>query len=206
MNIGYLRVSTAEQNEGRQLEGLQLDKTFLDKCSAGTLNRPGLDQMKEFAREGDSVFIHSLDRLGRNVGQVKEILDFFTKKGVKVHLVKESLTIDENATGLSTFILNMLAAFAEFERNVIKERQREGIKLAKAQKKYKGRAVVVTPEIAEQINWMIDCGKSKSEICRHYNISRTTFYKYAKKQLPKYYLPKLERPPEDAPKDKMQIC
>lgn len=191
LKIGYIRVSTIDQNEARQLEGLQLDKVFIDKCSAGTLDRPGLDQVREFAREGDQVYIHSLDRLGRNVDQVKKIIDFFLEKKVVVVFVRENITVDQNTTGLSAFILTMLSAFAEFERAIIRERQAEGIRIAKSRGKYKGRKPVITPEMADQINFMVNCGQKITDICRHYNISRNTFYRYANKKLPKFYIPKL---------------
>lgn len=195
-------MSTHDQNEARQLDGFELDKIFTDRCSAGTRERPGLNQLLEYARAGDTVFIHSLDRLGRSVEIVKKILDELLSKNVKVHFLKENLLIDENSNHFTNFIIQMLSSFAEFERNIIKERQAEGIRIAKLNKKYCGKKPVISPEMAENINFMVSCGKKVTEICRHYKISRSSFYKYAAKKLPKRYIPKFEV--TDAPADNLQ--
>lgn len=146
MNIAYIRVSTIEQNEGRQVEVMKkydIDKTFIEKASGKDTNRPQLQELLDFAREGDVVYIESFSRLARNTKDLLELMDSMKAKGIKVISIKEGFDI---STPNGKLMLTMLGAIAEFERDITLERQREGIALAKAQGKYKGRKAKELPE------------------------------------------------------------
>ena len=137
--IGYARVSTHEQNEARQLaefEKRKTDRIFLDKCSGKDANRPQLKKLLEYVREGDTVIVTEYSRLARSTSDLLSIVEQLTEKGVRIVSVKENL---DTSTPQGKLMLTMFAGLAEFERAVILERQREGIAIAKAQGKYKGR-------------------------------------------------------------------
>ena len=129
--IGYIRVSTVDQNTERQLDGLKLDKVFTDKASGKDVNRPQLKAAREYVREGDRLVVHSLDRLARNLVDLKNIVSELTARDVTVQFVKENLTFTNEDNAMSNLLLSVMGAFAEFERALIRERQREGIALAK---------------------------------------------------------------------------
>lgn len=146
MNIAYVRVSTVDQNEGRQIEAMKncgIDKTFMDKLSGGTTNRAQLQAMLEFAREGDTVYIESFSRLARDTRDLLNLIEQMTQKGIKVISLKENL---DTSTPTGKLILTVIAGIATFERDIMLERQREGIALAKASGKYKGRAAKKIPK------------------------------------------------------------
>lgn len=148
MNIAYVRVSTVEQNEQRQLEGLKnynIDKWFTEKVSAKDTNRPQLKAMIEFAREGDTIYIWDFSRLARSTKDLLDIVEELTNKGVHLRSVKENL---DTSTPSGKLMLTMIGAINEFERANMLERQREGIAIAKAEGKYKGRPSVIYPD-----NW-----------------------------------------------------
>ena len=139
MNIGYVRVSTVDQNEARQIEGLQkygIEKWFTEKISGKDINRPQLQAMLDFAREGDTVYVHDFSRLARSTKDLLNIVDTLTEK--KIHLVSNKEAID-TSTPQGKLMLTMIAAIYEFERTNMLERQREGIAIAKANHVYKGR-------------------------------------------------------------------
>lgn len=148
MNIAYVRVSTVEQNEQRQLEGLKnynIDKWFTEKVSAKDTNRPQLKTMIEFAREGDTIYIWDFSRLARSTKDLLDIVEELTNKGIHLKSVKENL---DTSTPSGKLMLTMIGAINEFERANMLERQREGIAIAKADGKYKGRPSVTYPD-----NW-----------------------------------------------------
>lgn len=141
MNVAYVRVSTVEQNEQRQIEALEkhdIDKWFKEKISGKSMNRPKLKEMLEFVREGDTVFIHDFSRLARSTKDLLEIVEQLNEKGV--HLVSNKENID-TSTPTGKLMLTMIGAIAEFERQNLLERQREGIAIAKRTGKYRGRQV-----------------------------------------------------------------
>ena len=142
MNIGYVRVSTVEQNEARQLESLKgydIDRWYTEKVSGKDLNRPELQKMLDFAREGDTIYIHDFSRISRSVKDLLSLIDTLEAKKVHLVSVKESLDTSTPAGGL---MLTMIGAINEFERANLLERQREGIAIAKAKGKYKGRKAI----------------------------------------------------------------
>ena len=177
--IGYVRVSTLDQNTERQLDGIQLDQTFEDKASGKDTVRPQLMALIQFARKGDTVIVHSLDRLARNLDDLRRIVRELTDKGVKVQFVKENLTFEQdNQNPMANLMLSVMGAFAEFERSLIRERQREGITLAKAKGVYKGRKKVLSAEQEQLLKNAVAAGKPKAQIAREFGISRDTVYKY----------------------------
>src|SRR5258708_3639531 len=125
--IGYQRVSTVDQNTDRQLDGVELDKMFTDKASGKDANRPALARAIEYARDGDTLVVHSMDRLARNLEDLRRLVRELNGQGVKVEFIKENLIFTGEDNAMSTLLLSMLGAVAEFERSMILERQCEGI-------------------------------------------------------------------------------
>lgn len=178
MQVGYRRVSTLDQNLSRQLEGIAVDKTFEDKLSGKDRNRPQLDLAMQFCREGDTLIVHSMDRLARNLSDLLGIVREMTAKGIAVQFVKENLRFTGNDTPTATLILSVMGACAQFERAMILERQREGIALAKAAGKYKGRKRSLNTTQARELCERAAKGTPKSDLAEHYGISRESVYAY----------------------------
>lgn len=183
MLVGYVRVSSLDQNPERQLEelkGLQVEKIFVDKQSGKDIERPELQKMLAFVREGDVLIVHSLDRLARNLADLLTMVQELTDRGVSVRFINEKLDFDagKESSPMAKLMLSMVGAFAEFERSMIKRRQAEGIALAKARGVYKGRQRSVTDEQIDTIKTMIDQGVPMAVAARKVGISRTTAYKY----------------------------
>lgn len=176
--VGYVRVSTEDQNTDRQLEGVDLDKTFTDKISGKDTNRPELKRMLEFVREGDVVIIHSMDRLARNLDDLRRMVKELTAKGIKVQFVKENLTFTGEDSPMSNLLLSLLGAVAEFERALIRERQKEGIAAAKRKGVYGGRKRVLKPNQVEELKSRAGAGEKRAALARELGISRETLYQY----------------------------
>lgn len=178
MRVGYIRVSTEEQNTDRQLSGIQVDKTFMDKLSGKSMKRPQLELMLDFVREGDTVVVHSMDRLARNLDDLRRIVSSLNARQVKVEFVKESLVFSGDDSPMSLLLLSVMGAFAEFERALIRERQREGIEQAKKRGVYKGRRKKLNSDQEKQLCDRVAAGESKAAIARDLGISRETVYSY----------------------------
>jgi len=176
--VGYVRVSSEDQNTDRQLEGVTIDKTFTDKLSGKDVNRPELQRMLEFVREGDQVVIHSMDRLARNLDDLRKIVKDLTAKGVKVQFIKESLIFTGEDSPMSNLLLSLLGAVAEFERSLIKERQREGISAAKKKGVYLGRPRLMDHNQVEELKRRAADGEKRAGLAREFGLSRETLYKY----------------------------
>lgn len=176
--IGYVRVSTVGQNTDRQLDGMKLDRVFEDKASGKSADRPELAALLSHVREGDVVVIHSMDRLARNVDDLRKIVKDLTDRGVRVEFVKEGLTFTGEDSPMSELMLTMLGAVAQFERSLIRERQLEGIALAKREGKYKGRTKALTAEQVADLREQASSGKPKTELARTFGVSRQTVYHY----------------------------
>jgi DNA invertase Pin-like site-specific DNA recombinase len=174
--VGYIRVSSLDQNIERQLEGVQLDKVFTDKASGKDTSRPQLQAALEYLREGDLLLIHSMDRLARSVDDLRRLVLDLTKKGVHVQFVKENLTFTGEDSPMSNLLLSLLGAVAEFEHAMIRERQREGIELAKRAGVYKGRKPSLTAVQIEEIRKRVASGEKKAALAAEYRISRQTLY------------------------------
>jgi DNA invertase Pin-like site-specific DNA recombinase len=178
--VGYLRVSTLDQSTERQLDGIALDKTYTDKASGKDANRPQLEAALGYVREGDTLVIHSMDRLARNLDDLRRIVRELTARGVAVQFVKESLTFTGEDSPMATLLLSVMGAFAEFERSLIKERQKEGIAIAKEKGVYKGRKPAKSPEQIAAIRRQDEerGKKNRAELARLHGISRETLYQY----------------------------
>jgi DNA invertase Pin-like site-specific DNA recombinase len=180
MRVGYVRVSSDDQNTDRQLDGLSLDKVFTDKLSGKNVDRPALQQMINFVRERDTVVVHSMDRLARNLDDLRKIVCMLTSKKVKVEFIKESLVFTGEDSPMSMLLLNVMGAFAEFERSLILERQKEGIEAAKKKGVYKGRRKLLNDDQANELRSRVAAGEQKASIARDFGISRETVYSYLK--------------------------
>jgi DNA invertase Pin-like site-specific DNA recombinase len=178
--IGYIRVSTSDQNTDRQLEGLQLDKIFTDHASGKSKDRPALIECLNYIRDGDMLIVHSMDRLARNLDDLRGIVKRLTDSGIRVEFVKESLLFTGEDSPMSTLLLSVMGAFAEFERALIRERQREGIDLAKKRGAYKGRVPSLNPEQIIIIKQQLAIGVPKAKLSREFNVSRQTIYSLLK--------------------------
>jgi len=177
-HIGYVRVSSVEQNTNRQLEGVELDRTFTDRASGKDTRRPALEELLRFVREGDVVIVHSIDRLARNLPDLRRIVEDLTGRGIQLRFVKENLTFSGDDSPMSTLLLSVMGAFAEFERALIRERQAEGIAAAKRRGVYKGRKKALSREQAEELKERVRNGERKSALAKAFRISRETLYRY----------------------------
>ena len=185
--IGYVRVSSVDQNDARQLDGLVLDKIFTDKASGKDVHRPQLQALLSHVREGDHVYVHSMDRLSRSLKDLQEVVELLTARGVAVEFCKENLKFERpgnnsggHTAAYSKLLLQMLGAVGEFERALIRERQREGIAIAKTKGVYKGRKPGLNAEMKLKLREMIASGISKTEIAKNLAISRASVYQYIK--------------------------
>ena len=176
--IGYKRVSTVDQNEARQLDGVDVDRLFVDKASGKDRNRPQLAEMLRFVRDGDTVVVHSLDRLGRNVDDLRHIVTDLTNRGVRVEVITQGLIFTGDDNPMNKMLLTMLGAVAEFELAMIRERQAEGIAVAKAAGKYKGRKATLDTEQAAGLRARHTAGETVAALAREYGITRQSVYNY----------------------------
>lgn len=174
--VGYVRVSTADQNTDRQLEGLELNKVFTDHASGKDTNRPQFQAMLAHVREGDEVVVHSMDRLARSLVDLRRTVDDLTAQGIRVRFVKEGLTFGDTSDPCAVLMLSVMGAVAEFERSLLLERQREGIAIAKTKGVYKGRKPSLSPEQTEEVKRRLAVGESAAALAQEYDVSRATIY------------------------------
>jgi DNA invertase Pin-like site-specific DNA recombinase len=174
--VGYIRVSSIDQNTDRQLDGQDLDKVFTDKASGKDTKRSQLQAALDYIREGDELVVHSMDRLARNLDDLRRIVLELTKKGVHVRFVKENLTFTGEDSPMSNLLLSLLGAVAEFERSMIRERQREGIAMAKKAGVYKGRKPSLTAQQVAEIRKRVAAGEKKARLALEFGVSRQTLY------------------------------
>jgi len=179
-NIGYIRVSTVDQKTDRQLDDIQLDRVFTDKCSGSTTKRPQLEQLKGHVREGDIVHVHSIDRMARNLEDLLDLIRFFDDKGVQVQFKKENMTFaGAESNPMQKLILSVMGSVAEFERAIILERQREGIEQAKQRGVYKGRKKSIDRDKVLELHQQ---GVKKMQIAKKLGIGRATVYRILEEQ------------------------
>jgi DNA invertase Pin-like site-specific DNA recombinase len=171
-------VSAIDQRSDRQLDGVTLDRTFTDKASGKDVRRPELEAMVGFVRDGDTVVCHSMDRLARNLDDLRSIVRKLTAKGVEVCFVKEQLTFTGEDTAVANLLLSVMGAFAEFERSLIRERQREGIELAKKRGAYRGRKRSLSDDQVAELRQRVEDGVPKAVLARELGVSRETLYQY----------------------------
>lgn len=174
MQIAYIRVSTIDQNEQRQVEAMQrysIEKWFVEKVSAKDTNRPKLQELLDYAREGDVVHIHDFSRLARSTKDLLDIVELLNRKGVTLVSNKENI---DTSTPTGKLMLTMIGAINEFERTNLLERQKEGISIAKRNGKYKGRKAIVIPDFAAHYQRYLSREVSKAQLARELGISRPT--------------------------------
>lgn len=172
MNIGYIRVSTVEQNTARQLEGVELDRTYEDKCSGKDTNRPELNNMLKNLRSGDTLHVHDISRMARNIADLLDLVKSITAQGVTIRFHKEALTFTSNQNDpMQKLMLTMLGAVYEFEKDMMLERQREGIAIAKAAGKYKGRKPSVD---REKVIELLKGGMSIRKVAAQVGVANST--------------------------------
>lgn len=177
--VAYIRVSSVGQNTARQLDGLALDRIFEDAVSGKDTNRPALQECLAYLREGDTLHVHSMDRLARNLDDLRRMVKELTGRGVAVRFHKEGLTFTGDDSPMATLLLSMLGAVAEFERSLIAERRQEGIAIAKAKGDvYKGRKPSLSDEKAADLRKRASAGENKAALAREFGISRATLYAY----------------------------
>lgn len=178
--IGYARVSTEDQHLDRQLaelEKLGLKKIFTDQCSGKDTDREGFQLMMDYVRDGDELYVLSMDRLARSTVDLLTVTQTLKEKGVSVHFLKENVHIVPygEASAISDLMLTMLGAVAQFERSLIRERQAQGIALAKKRGVYKGRKPI-SDTVIEKAREMIASGIPKSKVAKKLGVSRNTLY------------------------------
>ena len=184
MNVAYIRVSTVEQNESRQIESLKkydIEKFFTEKVSAKDTNRPKLQEMLDFVRSGDTIYIHDFSRLARSTKDLLEIVEFLKEKEVNLVSTKENL---DSSTPTGKLMLTMIGAINEFERQNLLERQKEGIAIAKAEGKYKGRKEISVPNFDKYYEKYMKRELTKTQLAKELGVSRPTLDKLIKEREP----------------------
>lgn len=177
MNIGYVRVSSCDQNTDRQLEGMELDVVFTDTASGKDLFRPAFEDCFDRLKEGDVLHVHSIDRLTRNLQDLLVLLSAMLERGVTVRFHKEKLTFSNDSSPFQKLRLQIIGAVAEFERAFIRERQREGIAFAKLKGKYKGRKAILSSKQTQEIARRVARQESVAALAKEYGVSRQTIYR-----------------------------
>lgn len=178
-SIGYIRVSSEGQNTARQLDGVKLDKEFVDTITGSIRNRPQLEECLNYVRKGDTLHVHSIDRLARNLRDLQEIIDGLVCKDVSVKFHTENLTFTGDDSPMSKLTLHLMGAFAEFERTITRTRQREGIDAAQKEGKHLGRPKL-DKALSEKVRQLKATGSSVSEISKQMDLSRPSIYKLLK--------------------------
>ena len=176
--VAYRRVSTLDQSTARQLDGMTFDREFTDKASGKDTSRPALQETLAYLREGDRLVVHSMDRLCRNLGDLRDIVKSLTSRGVAVEFVKENMVFTNESTPMAQFMLNIMGSFAELERAMILSRQREGVAIAKAKGVYKGRVPAIRAgngKLAE-LTKLLAQNTPVAEMARQLGVSRQTIY------------------------------
>ena len=177
--IAYIRVSSLDQSTDRQFtkkERSYFHNIYEEKASAKDSKRPVLKECMNYLRGGDTLHVHSIDRFARNLMDLQTLLNNLNDKGVTVKFHKENLEFSGTSDSMQKLMLQMMGAFAEFERNLIRERQREGIQAAKAKGKQIGAKSKLTDSQVKEIKGRIAKGESKSGLAKEYGVSRQTLY------------------------------
>lgn len=180
LTVAYVRVSSIDQNLDRQLETIgDVDRASEEKISGGSrADRTALADCIGYVRDGDVVRVASMGRLARSLGDLRDIVDEITAKGASVEFVKEQQTYSRDTDdAIGRLMLNLLGAFAEFERTLIRERQCEGIRIAKAAGRYKGRNRKLTDDQTSEARRLISTGVPETTAARRLGVDRTTLYR-----------------------------
>ncbi|MCD8147076.1 MAG: recombinase family protein [Clostridiales bacterium] len=177
MNIGYIRISSIEQNTARQevlMQELGVELIFIDRMSGKTRNRPELNRMLEFMREGDTVIVESISRFARNTRDLLDLMEQLQRKNVEFVSKKEAI---DTTTPTGRFMLTVFGAVAELEREYILQRQQEGIAIAKRNGIYKGRRPIERPEFDEVVSRWRRKELTATEAMKRLNMTKSTFYR-----------------------------
>ena len=172
--LGYVRVSTVEQNESRQVEALEkagVERWYIEKISGKNMERPELQKLLDYAREGDTVLIHDLSRISRNLADLLALMKDFDQRGITLVSLHESI---DTGTPLGKLTLSIIGAINEFERANLLERQREGIAIAKRAGRYKGRKRTVLEDMEGVYHDYVTRRRSKAQLAREHGVSRPT--------------------------------
>ncbi|MFK0572922.1 recombinase family protein [Endozoicomonas sp.] len=175
-NVGYIRVSSVDQNTARQLDGIELNTTFEDHCSGKDTNRPQLKACLRHLRKGDQLHVHSIDRLARSLKDLQTLVEDLTEQGISIQFHKENLIFTGDSNPMHKLMFQMMGAFAEFERGMIRERQREGIAAARKQGKQIGAKPKLSSEQMEELKDRVAAGEQKKALAQEYGVSRQTLY------------------------------
>jgi DNA invertase Pin-like site-specific DNA recombinase len=180
--VAYRRVSSLDQSTARQLDGMTFDREFTDKASGKDTSRPALQEALAYLREGDRLVTHSMDRLCRNLGDLRDIVKSLTSRGVAVEFVKENMVFTNDSTPMAQFMLNIMGSFAELERAMILSRQREGVAIARAKGVYKGRVPAIRSNNgkAELFERLQASGAKVTAMAKELGVSRQTIYSMLK--------------------------
>jgi DNA invertase Pin-like site-specific DNA recombinase len=176
--VGYIRVSSVDQNTERQLDGVPVDEVFTDKASGKDTHRPALQRALKHIRRGDVLVVHSMDRLARSLSDLLALVKELNGRGVTVEFVKESLHFTGDDAPMAKLLLGVIGSCAEFERSMIRERQREGIAAAKSKGKHLGRVAKLNPAQVKELRKRIAAGEDRGEVAQAFGISRSSTYNY----------------------------
>ena len=182
-SIGYIRVSSISQNTERQLHGVELDRIYEDKCSGKNTDRPALKECLSYLRDGDTLHCHSIDRLCRNLSDLLNLVKGLLARGVSIVFHKENMRFEAGKTDqFQELQLSIIGAVAAFERQMILERQREGIALARQKNRYKncGRKKALSDSQIDLIRQRIANGERKTALAREYGVSLQTVYTHCR--------------------------
>jgi DNA invertase Pin-like site-specific DNA recombinase len=182
--VGYIRVSSADQKTARQLDGVAVDERFEDKASGKDVHRPALQAALRHLRKGDVLVVHSMDRLARSLADLLALVKELTEKKVAVEFVKESLVFTGDDAPASKLMLAVMGAAAEFERDMIRARQREGIDAAKSRGQHLGRKAILKPPQVKELRKRVAAGEDKTAVALAFGISRASVYNYAAASTP----------------------
>jgi DNA invertase Pin-like site-specific DNA recombinase len=180
--IGYIRVSREDQQPARQLDQVPVDRVFIEYASGQNVHRPQLEQLLAFVRPGDTVVVHSLDRLARNLEDLRTLVQTLTHRNIRIEFVSEQLVFTGEDSPMAQLMLSVMGAFAEFERALLRERQREGIVLAKQRGVYRGRKRALTAEQVQVLRQRAQAGEAKTTLAKAFGISRETVYQYLRQR------------------------
>ena len=175
-DVGYIRVSSIDQNTDRQLDDITLDECFEDYCSGKDTNRPRLQDCLRHLRKGDRLHVHSIDRLARSLKDLQFLVEDLVAKGISIHFHKENLIFSGASNPMHKLMFQMMGAFAEFERSMIRERQREGIAAAKKKGKQIGARLKLSSSQIDELKKKAKAGEPKKALAEHFGISRQTVY------------------------------
>lgn len=184
-HVGYIRVSTTIQSTERQLDGVHLDQTFTDKLSGKDTKRPQLDACMKHLRKGDTLHVHSIDRLARNLMDLQSMVEELTAKGVTISFHKEALTFTGEENAMSKLMLQLIGAVAEFERSLINERRKEGVAIAQRKGVKFGRPSKLSDDQTRVMLAKLDAGQDKKSLAAEFGISRPALYDILKRSVQK---------------------